>query len=456
MTKSFLFGSTAVWAVAMTMLVADPAFAQHGGRGGGGGGGGNHGGGNRDAGSRQSSGSGGSRQWSGGDQNRSSGSVPGSSARSDGTRTWSRSDGQVRTAPSTSNQDAQRSNQRDSNQWTNNNNRNGNQWTSPYSGPRTQRNYPNYGNNSGLYGGLLGNNYYGNNIGRSYGYYGPNGYYGNGLGFGYGSGLGNGYGSGLGYGYGSGLGNLIGLATGLGGFGGFGLPGVGLGYGGYGGYGLGGYGGYGPNGYNSGYSSSPYVTSPYVVDNSPTTQAETYVTTPASSGDFLATGKAAFLAGDYAGAQRQANHAVVENPKNAKAHELMMLSMFAQGEFQGATAAAHAVADLGQVPDWPTLYSYYKNRDKYVQHLEKLQQFAKENPDAPEGKFLLGFNYEMLGDKTHAEKQFAQYIKLVNGEDQIATKLFSSVGGDVTTLPKPDTHVPVNALDNPVNSTTQE
>jgi tetratricopeptide (TPR) repeat protein len=453
MSRRLLFGSTAVWAVAMTMLVADPVLAQRGGRGGGGGGnrdGGNRDGGNRDGGNRGGNRDSGSRQWSGGNQHRSSGNVPGASNRSDGTRTWSRSDGQVRTAPSTSNRDGQRSYQRDRNQWTDNNyrwndnNRSGNQWSSPYSGPRTQRNYPYYGNNrnSGLYGGLFGSNnywgnYYGNNVGRSYGSYGPNAYYGNG------------------YGYGSGLGNLIGLATGLSGVGGFGVPGIGLGYGGYGGYGYGGYGysGYGPFGSNSGYYSTPYVVDRYVVNNS---TADTYVTTPATSGDFLASGKAAFLAGDYAAAQRQANHAVVENPENAKAHELMMLSMFAQGEFRGAAAAAHAVADLGQVPDWPTLYGYYKDRDKYVQHLEKLQQFAKENPDAPEAKFLLGFNYQMLGDKAQAEKQFAKYINAVNGEDQIAVKLFSSVGGDVTTLPKPDTQVPVNALDNPANSTTQD
>jgi tetratricopeptide (TPR) repeat protein len=234
------------------------------------------------------------------------------------------------------------------------------------------------------------------------------------------------------------------MATGLGGYGGFGAPGLGLGYGGYA---YSPYGGYGPY---AGYPSRVY-SGPYVVDST-MPRTETYVSAPAT-GDFLASGKASFLAGDYANAQRSASHAVVETPDNPKAHELMMLSMFAQGDFQGAAAAAHAVADLGQVPDWPTLYGYYKNRDKYVQHLEKLQQTVKENPDKPEARFLLGFNYQMIGEKDQAQKQFAKYLEQTRGEDPIAVKLFSSVGGDVATLPKPDVQVPVKAPDNSATRT---
>jgi hypothetical protein len=66
----------------------------------------------------------------------------------------------------------------------------------------------------------------------------------------------------------------------------------------------------------------------------------------------------------------------------------------------------------------------------------------------PEAKFLLGFHYQMLGDKGHAEKQFAQYLDLVRGDDPIAVKMFGDVGGDVNTLPKPEANVPVNAPNN--------
>jgi len=171
------------------------------------------------------------------------------------------------------------------------------------------------------------------------------------------------------------------------------------------------------------------------------------VSAPATGGDFLASAKASFLAGDYANAQRLANHAIVEAPQDPKAHEMMSLAMFAQGDYQGSAAAAHAVADMGTVADWPTLYGYYKDRDKYVEHLEKLQQFVKERPDAPEGRFLLGLHHKMMGQNNLAEQQFAQYLKLVRGEDQLAVKLFSEVGGDVSTIPKPEPSVPVKAPD---------
>ena len=430
MNKRFITTSSALWALSTVMFVTNPVFAQRGGREGGGS--------NRDrGGSHQSSGSGSSRQWSGGNQHRSSGQVSGDQSRNDGNRSRSTNESrqlEVRVAPSPSIQDSQRSYRHDSDRWTQSNqyrgndyrgnDRSGNQWNSRYPSQWTQRNYPNYDNyrNYGNYGrsaGIYGNNFglYGNNFAGPYGYYGNN--YGNGPSLGYG------------------LSGLVGLATGLGGYGGlggFGIPGVGLGYGGY--------GAYGPFGYNSGYSSSH--SRPYIANNPASGQAETYVTTPTSSNEFLESGKASFLAGDYVNAQRQANHAVVEMPQNAKAHELMLLSTFAQGEFQDAAAAAHAVAELGQVPDWPTLYSYYKDRDKYVQQLNKLQQFVKEHPDMPEGRFLLGFNYQMIGEKNQAEKQFAQYLQLVRGEDPVAVKLFSSVGGDVSTLPIPEAQVPVN------------
>ena len=77
-----------------------------------------------------------------------------------------------------------------------------------------------------------------------------------------------------------------------------------------------------------------------------------------------------------------------------------MLGLFAMGETRGAAMEAHAVAAMGHIPDWPTLYGFYENVVPYEQQLRKLEKFVDEHPSAGEGRFLLGFQYMMEGYKT--------------------------------------------------------
>lgn len=285
-------------------------------------------------------------------------------------------------------------------------------------------NWNRYGNwNRGFNNGFYpypGYAYYG---GRYYGY--P------GIGFG----IGNGLGFGLGYGYG---------------LGGFGIPGLGLGYGGWGspfGYGTGFYPGY----YTGGaYGPSSVV---YSETAAPDTLVSTPATTPANGSQFLEAAHTAFLNADYAEAQRQANHAIVEMPDNPKALEMMSLAMFAQGNFAAAAGAGHAAVQLGGVADWPTLYGYYNDRDKYITHLQKLQNFVKEKPDSPDGHFLLGLHQAMMGNKNAAKQHLDEYLKLVRYQDPVGRQLFADAGGDVSTLPKlEEMPAPGNATETPVNT----
>jgi hypothetical protein len=234
--------------------------------------------------------------------------------------------------------------------------------------------------------------------------------------------------------YGTGLG--FGLGYGLGGFSGFGIPGLG-----FGSFGRGYYPGY--------YSGSGFYNAPMTVYDDTAPAPEAYVSTPAqetaTENEFLAAARSAFRAGDFAEAQRQANHAIVEAPNLAQAHEMASLAMFAQGDFAGSAAAAHAAVEMGSLPDWPTLYGYYNDRDRYVQHFEKLKQYVQEHPDAPEGRFLLALHHTMMGNEETARDQFGQYLKLVRYQDPMATELFGRVGGDISSLPKPEENPPMPA-----------
>jgi len=302
---------------------------------------------------------------------------------------------------------------RNGNNWNRNGNNNWNNNWSNWNRNNPGRNWvnttPGFWNQyyrNGNYGNpFFGNNYYGNGYLPGYGGYGGYGYGGYGLG-------------------------------------GFGLPGIGIGFGlgrlfGGGGYMGSRYGynqGYYGGNYNTGYGGT-YSQTPNAVVTEP---ADTAVT-----GDYLESARTAFMNGDYAGAQRLAQHAVIDTPDQAKAHELLSLALFAQGNYAGAAEAAHAAVSLGSVPDWPTLYGYYNDREKYEQHFNAIKQFAHDHPDAPEGRFLLGLHHLMMGHRDPAKNEFAEYLKLVDHQDPIGVKLYGEAGGDVRALPKPTAPSPL-------------
>jgi hypothetical protein len=223
------------------------------------------------------------------------------------------------------------------------------------------------------------------------------------------------------------------------GFGGIGIPGIGLGYGLSGLFGSGYYGNrYGT--YYPGYYTGDYIGNYTTGYRGTYTEPDTAVITEevAVNQDYLVSARSAFMEGDYATAQRLVNHAIVDAPDNPKAHELMSLALLAQGEYAGAAAAGHAAASLAPVADWPTLYRYYNDRDRYESHFNALKQFANENPDVPDGHFLLGLHHMMMGHQESAQKQFGEYLRTVNYADEVGVKLYGEAGGDVAALPRPE------------------
>ncbi len=107
-----------------------------------------------------------------------------------------------------------------------------------------------------------------------------------------------------------------------------------------------------------------------------------------------------------------------------------MLGLFAIGEYRGAAMEAHAVASLGKTPDWPKLYSFYGKVDPYTDQLRALEKYVAKNPAAPEGRFLLGFQYLMAGHRDAAKDEFLHALKLAP-KDKLAAQLLTQVGGTV-------------------------
>jgi tetratricopeptide (TPR) repeat protein len=164
---------------------------------------------------------------------------------------------------------------------------------------------------------------------------------------------------------------------------------------------------------------------------------------PSSSGGmFFAQAEGAFQAGKYRDALRLANHAAVESPQNPKAAELMSLALFADGDYRSAAAQAHAALSLGPVSSWSVLRGYYGNDvNAYTNQLRALEKYCHDKPTAPEGHFLLAYQYLMTGYAKQAVKQFAEVVKLAPA-DKLAAELLKQYGGEAPAEEPPPPPLP--------------
>ena len=295
----------------------------------------------------------------------------------------------------------------------------------------------NRGNNS------FGNNF--NNFGGRYNGYGG-GFSNRGYGYGYGypySGFG--YGSRYGYGLGGGL-----LSSLLFGYGGYGYGGYGRGYGGYGGYGGGycypnyGYSGYsnglnytGAADYPNGVGANQYAA---VVTNVPTSAISVHQPQSASTaGGFAEQGETSFKAGDYKGAVYAWRHATVDNSQNPVLMLMLGQALFATGNFEEAAGATHAA--LSQLPkdQWGVVVSntreLYGSLQDYTTQLRALEQAAKDKPNDPALRLLMGYHYAYLGYPQQAVDQLDKGLSLAP-QDEIAKQLRDEMRAK---LPQPTT-----------------
>ncbi len=175
-------------------------------------------------------------------------------------------------------------------------------------------------------------------------------------------------------------------------------------------------------GYGSSYAGPPYSAA---YESSDATQQ--------TEGDFATEAVAAFRRGDYREAARLAGHASIDDPRDSNVHLILSLALFATGDYRGAAMEAHAVAALGPVPDWATVYGIYDNVDVYTDQLRALEKYNRENPSSPEGRFLLGFQYMMTGHQNAARRELVDAVRL-EPKDRLAAQLLTQVGGKAPSI----------------------
>jgi len=182
------------------------------------------------------------------------------------------------------------------------------------------------------------------------------------------------------------------------------------------------------------------ATAPDVTQSQPTEHEPESISASSEGGAFFAQAEDAFRQGEYRDAIRLAHHAAIESPRNPKAAELGSMAMFASGDYRGAATQARAALAFGPPADWKTVLDYYGGAETaYTSQLRSLEKYVRDNPSAPEGHFLLAYQYLMTGYDQAAMKQFDEVEKIAP-DDKFTSELvqkLASQPSDSETLPPP-------------------
>jgi tetratricopeptide (TPR) repeat protein len=236
------------------------------------------------------------------------------------------------------------------------------------------------------------------------------------------------------YGYGYGLGGY-----GLGGFG-YGLGGgLGLGLG----WGLSSWM-FGPMLYNWGYSNyyNPYygggygyggntalVQQPVVYDysqpiNPQNAQPDETVISQATT--VFDSAREAFKNGDYAKALELVDQALKTTPNDATLHEFRALCLFALQRYEEAAAVLYAVLSVGPGWDWTTLISLYGDPETYTQQLRALESYCSQHPQSAAPRFVLAYHYLTQGHAEAAVRQL-KIVSTLQPKDQLTAQLIQQL-----------------------------
>ena len=181
----------------------------------------------------------------------------------------------------------------------------------------------------------------------------------------------------------------------------------------------------------------PYYSdeNPYAVDNSVSLSADngdyappsiTSEPAPVSSESFDREGDRAFQARDYMAANRDWQHAVVDDPSNGTLAMKLASAMFAVGKYREAAGMTQQVLMLLPQQKWGQAITDYKklyaNPKDYSDQLKSLAKTAADKPNDPAFRFLLGFHYGYSGRVADAVRELNKLVQL-EPKDQLGRKL---------------------------------
>src|SRR5580704_7161876 len=134
----------------------------------------------------------------------------------------------------------------------------------------------------------------------------------------------------------------------------------------------------------------------------------------------------AFYQGDYKRALAALDAALAKTPDDVVLHEFRALVLFAMQRYKEAAGTLYAVLSVGPGWDWTTMSGLYPNVDVYTEQLRSLEDYVRQNPDSPDGHFVLAYHYMTAGHQDAAARQLKQVIRLAP-KDQLSRQLLAMV-----------------------------
>ena len=140
--------------------------------------------------------------------------------------------------------------------------------------------------------------------------------------------------------------------------------------------------------------------------NEPTTAEEQ------SAMQYFETARNAFKDANYTKALEEVNRAIEIMPNDAVLHEFRGLSLFAIGKYNQAAAVVNSALASGPGWSWETMISLYKDPEQYTKQLRNLEEFVDQHEKDSAAKFLLAYQYLVMGYTDHAEAELKEVVKL--------------------------------------------
>jgi tetratricopeptide (TPR) repeat protein len=149
-------------------------------------------------------------------------------------------------------------------------------------------------------------------------------------------------------------------------------------------------------------------------------------TSAKQASDLLDLAREQFQQKQYATAKVIVEKAIAILPKDPTLHEFRALTLFATGDYAGASATIYAVLAAG--PGWngETMVALYDKPETYVEQLTALETFANKNEKSAEAQFLLGYHYLVIGEKENAIKALNTAVRL-QPNDRLSAELLKKL-----------------------------
>ncbi len=92
--------------------------------------------------------------------------------------------------------------------------------------------------------------------------------------------------------------------------------------------------------------------------------------------------------------------------------------------YQESAATLYAVLSVGPGWDWTTMIGLYPSEAVYESQLRALEAYVRQNPNAPDGHFVLAYQYMTAGHPEAAAEQYQQVLQLVPN-DNVSRQMLS-------------------------------